>query len=438
MRHPSRNPGTAGNRERGNAMVIALLLLFVLTSLGITYVAITKGDRQVAGNQQASAMAFSNAEAGITEALHRMSNYNAPGSDYIGQTPPNFTAGWGRYIINDPGGSALDPRYGSTTGDGLDNDGDAAVDESSEHYPETVSRQGNMSATARLDYPWVKVRYKLDPSNNILLFGDHDNNPLTPPRENLVRGVPEIVVTAEGRRGVGQKIVTVEAVKWPLPPVPGSVYTEGSMTFAGNSFYIDGHDHDYTAPYDTVANATPLPGIATPNDPTAISSNLNGQQTNNVLGSGGEPSVTSSTVNLDLQAMAEAWDEVADITYSTSLNNPNTSGWGDVNNLNNLKIVHVAGDLSLQGTNSGAGVLIIDGNFTLGGTFNYNGVILCLGDVDIVGGGEAKNIIGCLMVQGTISGNSMVAGNVKLLYSSAMISKLYSLSRYQISSWIDQ
>jgi hypothetical protein len=278
------------------------------------------------------------------------------------------------------------------------------------------------------------VRYKLDASNNILLFGDHDNNPLTPPRENLVRGVPEIVVTAEGRQGVGQKIVTVEAVKWPLPPVPGSVYTEGDMTFAGNSFYIDGHDHDYSAPYDTVASASPLPGIASPNTAATIAGNLSSQQQNNVQGSGADPSVSTSNVDLDLQAMADAWGEVADITYNGSLNNPSTSGWGDVNN---LKIVHVKGDLSLQGSNSGAGVLVIDGDFMMGGTFNYNGVVLCMKNVDIVGGGNAKNVVGCLMVQGTLTGSTNVNGNVKLLYSSAMISKLYSLSRYQVASWID-
>jgi hypothetical protein len=435
MRSICRIPGAAGRNERGNALVVALLILFLLTSVGITYVAVTKGDRQVAGNQQASTMAFANAEAGVAEALHRMSNHTASGGDYIGQTPPSFTPGWGRYIVNDPGGSALDPRYSASTSDGVDNDGDAAVDESSEHYPETGSRQYPLALVDKLDYPWVKVRYKLDASNNILLFGDHDNDPLTAPRENLVRGVPEIVVTAEGRRGVGQKIVTVEAVKWPLPPVPGSVYTEGDMNFAGNSFLIDGHDHSATAPYDTVANATPLAGIATPNDPNAIATNLNNQQQNNVLGSGSEPSVQSSSVNLDLQAMADAWGEVADIVYNGSLANPSTSGWGDVDH---LKIVHVKGDLTVQGNNSGAGVLVIDGTFQMGGTFNYNGVILCMKDVDIVGGGSAKNVVGCLMVQGTLTGTTNVNGNVKLLYSSAMISKLYALSRYEVSSWIDQ
>jgi hypothetical protein len=43
-----------------------------------------------------------------------------------------------------------------------------------------------------------------------------------------------------------------------------------------------------------------------------------------------------------------------------------------------------------------------------------------------------------MMVQGTLTDDSNVAGNVKLMYSSAMINQLLSLTRYQISSWIDQ
>ncbi|MGE5176806.1 MAG: PilX N-terminal domain-containing pilus assembly protein [Hyphomicrobiales bacterium] len=423
--------------EAGNTLVIALLVLFLLTSLGVSYVAVTKGEKQIAGNQVAGSQAFENAEAGISEVLTRMSNPNS--ADFIGQLPPGtYTPGWGRYVVNDPGGSANDPQYNATTSDGLDNNGNAAVDEASEHYPETGSRQlisPNLTVATRLDYPWVKVRYKLNGANQILLFGDHDNNPLTPPRENLVRGIPEIIVTAAGRKGVGNKIVTVEAVKWPLPPVPGSVYTEGAMTFQGNAFDIDGHDHNYTAPYDTIAGAPPLPGISTPNDPNAISSNLNAVQQDNVTGTGSDPSVQPSIVNLDLQAMAQAWSDAADITLVGNQSNPSTAGWGDVNN---LKIIHVAGDLHLSSNTSGAGVLVIDGDFTLSGSFNWSGVVLCLGDVTITGGGIAKQIVGALMVQGTLSGSTAMNGNISCFYSSAMIAKLNALSRYEVSSWIDQ
>ncbi|HET9951051.1 MAG TPA: pilus assembly PilX N-terminal domain-containing protein [Candidatus Eisenbacteria bacterium] len=423
--------------EAGNTLVVALLILFLLTAVGISYVAVTKGEKQIAGNQLSASQAFQSAEAGISEILVRMSNPNQGYPSYLAQDPGTYTPGWGWYVVNDPGAGSLDPQYDATLTDGRDNDGDAAVDESSEHYRErgSLNSSGSIPLNERLDYPWVKVRYKLDSGGNIVLFGDHDNNPTTPPVENTTRGIPKIIVTAQGRRGVGSKIVTVEAVKWPLPPVPGSVYTEGPITFNGNAFFIDGHDHEPTAPYDTVASSTPLLGISTPNDPSIISDAIIGQQADNVDGSGGSPSVGSSNVNLDLPALAAAWSQLADITLSGPLNNPSTAGWGSIGD---LKIVHVAGDLHISGNASGAGVLVVDGNFDLTGTFNWNGVVLILGDVTVAGGGTAKQVVGAMMVQGTLSGASSMNGAIKLLYSSAMISQLNALTPYEVSSWIDQ
>ena len=427
---------TAGP-EAGNTLVVALLILFLLTAVGISYVAVTKGEKQIAGNQLTASQAFQSAEAGISEILVRMSNPNQGSPSYLAEAPGSYTAGWGWYVVNDPGSESNDPQYNATVNDGRDNDGDAAVDEASEHYPTrgSLNSSGSIPLAERLDYPWVKVRYKLNSGGNIVFFGDHDNNPTTPPVENTTRGVPKIIITAQGRRGVGSKIVTVEAVKWPLPPVPGSVYTESPINFNGNAFFIDGHDHDPTAPYDTVASATPLLGISTPNDPNVISGALDGQQADNVDGSGANPSVGSSNVNLDLPALATAWDQLADVTLSGPLNNPNTSGWGSIGD---LKIVHIAGDLHVSGNATGAGVLVVDGNFDMSGTFNWSGVVLVLGDVTVTGGGTAKQIVGALMVQGTLNGNTGMNGNIKLLYSSAMISQLNALTPYEVSSWIDQ
>lgn len=419
--------------EAGNTLVVALLILFLLTAVGISYVAVTKGEKQIAGNQLAASQAFSSAEAGISEVLVRMSNESS--ADFIGQDTGTYTAGWGLYVVNDPGAGSLDPEYDATLSDGRDNDGDAAVDEASERYPDTGSRQAYLALADRLDYPWVKVRYKVNSGGAIVLFGDHDNNPTTPPIENVVRGIPKIIVSAQGRRGLGSKVVTVEAVKWPLPPIPGSVYTESPINFNGNSFYVDGHDHQPSAPYDTIAGATPLLGISTPNDPNVISGALGGQQIDNVQGAGSDPSVGASSVNLDLPALAAGWSQMADLTLAGPLNNPDTSDWGSIGD---LKIVHVTGDLHVSGNATGAGVLVVDGNFDMSGTFNWSGVVLCLGDVTITGGGTAKQVVGAMMVQGTLNGTATLNGNIKCLYSSAMINQLNALTPYEVSSWIDQ
>ena len=159
--------------EAGNALVVVLLVLFLLTSLGISYVAVTKGEKQIASNQAIDSEAFQHAEAGISEVLLRMSsNTNQAGPPRYGlaEPGPTYAPGWGRYVILDPGNSGLDPNLGATTSDGLDNNGNAAVDEGNEHYPEGPSRNGALSLSTRLDYPWVKVRYKLNGANQILRF----------------------------------------------------------------------------------------------------------------------------------------------------------------------------------------------------------------------------------------------------------------------------
>src|SRR5262245_65642611 len=111
----------------------------VLTSAGVAYVAVTKSEKQIAGNAMRSSQAMYAAEAGITEGLHRMS-FPAESTNYIG--PPAVpTAGWGRYIVLANGNSALDPGRAALASDGLDNDGDSFVDESGETYPRSEERR---------------------------------------------------------------------------------------------------------------------------------------------------------------------------------------------------------------------------------------------------------------------------------------------------------
>ncbi|HKW51687.1 MAG TPA: hypothetical protein VJQ53_08140, partial [Candidatus Eisenbacteria bacterium] len=327
----------------GNIVVMVVLVLFLLTSLGISYVALTRGDKQRTDDPAAASQAFENAQAGISEVLARMS---VPGREqYIGQPPGAYSPGWGRYVVNHPGSSTLDPQHDVPATDGLDNDGDGAVDEAGEHYPETGSRQISMAGSNSLDLPWVKVRYKLNAANQVILFGDHDDDPSTPPRENLVHGVPKIVVTAAGSSGHDTRIVTVEAVKWPLPPVPAAVYSEGTMAFRGAAFQIDGHDHAIEAPWEPVPDAPSLPGISSPNDPTAISAELIGPRAQRVRGSGALPSVASSSMNLDLAAMDEAWSRIADVALVGEQRDPAPGSWGSIDN---LKIVNVEGNLSVS------------------------------------------------------------------------------------------
>jgi hypothetical protein len=386
----------------------------------------------VAGHPTTGAEALASAQAGIAEALVRMS---APGSaDYAGEGASRYRPGWGVYLVANPGDSGLDPEYERTTTDGLDNDGDGESDEVSEHYPETASTAAGGTGRDR-DTPWTLARYKLDGERRVVFFGDHDDDPATPPIENPSRGVPKLIVTAAGRSGAGWKLVTVEAVKWPLPTVPAALYVEGALGFTGTAFRIDGRDHGEPAPHDTIAGAPSVPGIATPTDARAIAQQLVAERSDAVRGEGGDPSVRFSRVNLDLNAIATAWSRIADVTLDGGSGNAGLGAWDDTKT---PKVVHVRGDFRASGPGSGSGVLVVEGDLELSGAVEWTGLIICLRNARLGGEGRGPSVIGSILVQGTVAGRSEVAGRTKVLYSSSVLRRIADLTRYEVSSWIDQ
>src|SRR5262249_55441441 len=152
----------------------------VLTMAGVAYVAVTKSEKQIAGNSIIATQALYAAEAGITEGLHPMA-FPAESTTYngaAGAPAPRL----GRDIALVAGASALDPDRAAQATDGMDNNENGLIDEANEHYPEVLTRQTLNANTLR--YPYVKVEYKTQ-GGQLVLFGDADNNPATPPVENF-------------------------------------------------------------------------------------------------------------------------------------------------------------------------------------------------------------------------------------------------------------
>ncbi|KPJ60784.1 MAG: hypothetical protein AMJ46_04755 [Latescibacteria bacterium DG_63] len=433
LRVNSRIDAVCVGSEKGNALVIALLVLMVLSTMAVAFVAVTKTETQISGNQLRGSQALYVAEAGVSEALARMSVQGSP--SYIGENLSSPTVGWGRYVVLGNGASVGDPEFASTQSDSLDNDGDGSIDETGEVYPEVASSQVGLQEV--INYPWVKVRYKLGDDSGItrvLLYGDHDNDPSTRPMENFASGFPVIIVTSNGVRSNANKTVEVEAVKIPGPPVPGSVYTEGNLDCNGTSFHIDGNDYD-PALGTIVAGSTPLPGVVATGGLGAVNCNVP-QGWNNIEGEGPAPSVATATFDIDLPAYVDTYGSVADLVYNGDQSNPNTTGWGTIDD---YKIIHIrGGDLHLSGSNDGGGVLLVDGDLKISGQFTWYGLIVCLGDTDFTGGGSGIHIYGCVMTQGDIATSGVVTGNADLYYSSETISKLSDLSGYTVALWTER
>jgi len=415
------------NNENGTAMVVALLALVVLTILGTLFLAQTKTETQIAGLDQRSNQALAHAEAGYAEVLARMSNAQ-DSLNYIGPQPYSWTTqqGWGRYLVLAAGNSSQDPNRSRAGSDGLDNDLDGAIDEGGEVYPEALTKQGGNA----INYPWVQVHYKLNATNQVILFGDHDRNMNTPPQANLSWGLPIIVITAEGGQGTAQRMVEVEAVRPPFEVLDGALYTEvDNFKFNGTQFLVSGKDHDPIT--GAVIGGNPeVPGMVTTGNPANISSSLTGQQVNNVEGAGGEPSLSRAPVDVDLQTLRDTYVAQA---QTTIVGDTTLSGvsYGD---LDHYTCVHATNNLHISGNCTGGGILIVDGDFTISGSFTWYGVVLVMGNVTFTGGGAGVHIYGSCLTKGGLN-QQVVGGNADILYSTAALNRLTALSPYVVYNW---
>ena len=411
--------------EAGNALVAALLILMVLTAAGVAFVAVTKSEKQISGNAVMATEAFYNAEAGISEGLYRMS-FKKDSLNFIG---PNIeTPGWGRYIVRASGASSLDPDGGSLETDGFDNDGDASVDESGERYPETLSKQ----ESGGLRYPYVRVEYKTQ-GGQLVRYGDADQDALTPPRENLTYGAPMLRITASGKRGASTKVLEAEAVRFPLMNVESALWTGSPLTLNGNAFWIDGHDHAMTSPYDTITGAPPVKGILTKGPKSDVEMTIN--QQDNVTGEGGEASVEQSTFTYDFDAMWSTLSVVAQ--YSFTGNATWSSSTPSYGTLTEPAITTFKGDLGIKGTWQGAGVLMVDGNLEMQGGSVFRGIVICTGTLSLAGGGPADlaHVVGGVISKGVTATDNSTGGAARVFYSSQAVNNALTLNRYTLAWW---
>jgi hypothetical protein len=375
-----------------------------------------------AGSDAPSSRALSYAEAGIEEAMARVSDM-ADTAAYIGQ--PMFAwdnaPGWGRYLVPAPGLSAEDPEAAATERDSLDNDGDGLVDEEMERYPEVLS-QADGAAT----YRWVKIRYETDALRQVILFGDGDLDLETPPGANADQGLPILLITARGEDRGDARTLIVEAARPALPVAAAAIYTEvDSVKFSGTAFLVSGYDWDPTTgeasqPYGNLR----VPGVLTTGRPSRIKVALKANQRNNVEGKGPAPSVDSSRVDLDLAALAAEWAARADLELSGEGNPAIPPAMPD-----RYRIVHVTGDYAPPEGTRGSGILVVDGRLSLTGQFTWTGVALANGPAEVVGAGAGIHIYGTLLVSG--GGEPLtVGGNADALYSSPALKRVAALFPY--------
>ncbi|MEE8104874.1 MAG: hypothetical protein V3T86_05005 [Planctomycetota bacterium] len=276
-------------------------------------------------------------------------------------------------------------------------------------------------------------RYRLEVTSGAADGIDNDSDLLVDEEDEV--DLVEIVSTGSFD-GVTKTVRCTLLARYRSPTVQSAAYISNAaafMSFAGNSFHIDGNDVDLNG--NTTGDQ--VPGIGVNGSPDQIIAALSGNQDDNVIGAGGDPSVMT-VPELDMRDLIEEAARSNDIELAVDGNHQlsEPGAWGAISA---PKILYAAGNIKVSGGAAGAGYLVVDGDCEISGGFEWRGVIIVRGKVSFKGGGGGKRLIGALIVEEDVEGDDsglLVNGTIDVIYSAATITRISTaFASYTILNW---
>lgn len=261
--------------------------------------------------------------------------------------------------------------------------------------------------------------------------------------------------------------------------IPAAVDLPGvgtNTSFNGNAFTITGNDTNIDGTPGACASLWGI-GVADTATEQVVQNSLSRQQKDNVTGrpQAAGPGLGDNTIAPDLTLtpaqiakFVNVVKPYADMTLQSSaanhlsyqnLGNSCASNFNDSNcwgTSSNPKGVYIKGTqdpaqafyaLSVSGTSTGAGILIIeDGDLSVQGNFRWEGLILITGQYVGLsyGGGGKQTIYGGVVVNETANINTEIefqaGGNPKVAYSCQALNNALKNNRrlFRLSSWREQ
>lgn len=248
----------------------------------------------------------------------------------------------------------------------------------------------------------------------------------------FARSVGRITEGGAMRSGATRRVARLLHIRFPELEPPSALATAGALEAEGQSD-IDGNDQD-PADWDGYCPGSEnKPGVLM-DDTTNLSE---GGQSDIY---GDPPKDDSTMTSDDLLDFGEMnYDEVAamaDKVYPSSVEITNTapvvdgsgecdtsvqSNWGDPENpgaacFHYFPTIHVQGDLTLNSSSSGQGILMVDGDITLQGGYEFYGIVVARGT--LLTEGQGGHVNGGLIVANENNQTSRAAGSSVIQHSS--------------------
>jgi Tfp pilus assembly protein PilX len=389
-------------RERGVALVVAMMVLLGISLLALILMFNVNIDRKIAGHSMRSQQALNLAEAGVNEACSRLAN----------DVTLADSRAVARIFLANPG---------SVPVLGTDSVGYATSQPNGAWLQYSTATNGSDALT---------IQYRTDAARTTVYKYDD----LHVPKVNTVSGMPIYRITSTGRVGSAKSRVVAEVIQKPtIANVQAAIMAGVPINFGGNCA-VCGYNHRGDTPAGVRPPATCVPYHTSNNLPAAWSTST--------ITSGGSASTAGSPVSLSpghaglffagpweplSMSQADFWAWVG-ARHSTEPSPPVGIIYLD----DNVTAQDAHGNFAYHG-GDGRGFLYVDGDMTINGNFTYRGLIYIEGDLKING---TCWILGGLVVKGKTSVN-IANGNMTILYSSDAITQNISQSgsQYIRLSW---
>lgn len=397
------NPMRVHRNEHGIALVMAMLILLVMSLLGLVLMAGASLNRGLAGNDQRMRESLNIAEAGVGEALARISKQETlmnPGDpDDVCQvfntvlgSVPVLGADSIALATGQPAGSYLDYTTPDRGPDVL-----------------TIAWKKNTAGTAVMRY-----------------------DPTLSPKIQTASGSPIYVVTSTGRVNNARRTVVTEVMAKPYQVnAKGALVADIPIGALGTAA-ICGYDHTLDTPYDdgkdgrTLDMPSPDPDHCLDNE-DATGTNLPGMWSTGTIDPGGafngngvppwtasQPDFYNGPWDMFNMTQQEYWSFVGAPTAFAGKTDWNGLFYVD----NNSTTQDASENMSLHSV-TGEGYLYVDGDLSINAGFHYKGLIYVEGDFKINGN--------CWVLGGiVVNGKTEITANgaMTLLFSRAAIEQM--------------
>ncbi len=406
--------------DGGNLLVITLLILFAISIIAATLAMVSSMDLKIAGNQRVTTRSLFVAEAGLNEAIHRLSLSNPTnvavggwtGNAAIGDKEPYNPQWTARIYLTSPGSAPASAGNVYSTG---------TIQDPTQPYLE-YSHPSGTDGVLTIRHKWIdRDSDNIRDANEIVRY-----DPLQIPPENFASGFPVEIITVTGRAANGERTIQAEVTKRTMMArTLGALYADKAIELKGNCAFC-GYNHSIDVPPGTRPNACKtwhlssghLPGVVTTGDEVKVK---------------GSADVAGNPIPID-DAPTNPFYSLAEVLGMTDAEAQALLARADntsiVDPLNG--ITYINGDAKINSDLNGEGLIYITGDLSGNGNFYYKGLIYVEGDVQLTGTGW---ILGSVIVRGTVDWN-FNAGNSACLYSEEAIRNALSMAMpCMVLSW---